>query len=188
MRGVAKMYDLVQPAMDAWAPARGRDGPRQRGPDRHVCGRLELQLHSGRRAGRARPRGGRGPGAWAVIQRRVLGAGVGWFKERLLDTVLAYLWPRMDENVSTSLGHLTKAACRTPRRGAWRGARPGHLRQPVGAGERAEAGRVGAAMDAAVQNLVAATQKPPVVDVEDAVPPRPRPPPRRLGLSASSLR
>ena len=31
------------------------------------------------------------------------------FKERLLDTVLFYVWPHMDEKVSTDLGHLIKA-------------------------------------------------------------------------------
>jgi len=47
--------------------------------------------------------------AWELIQERVVAAGVAWFKERLLDTVLFYVWPHMDEKVSTDLGHLIKA-------------------------------------------------------------------------------
>ena len=187
-RGVAKMYELVQPAMDAFERTLVGEMDLFGNGDQIVMfvERLELQWHDALAALAEHALAeDDGPGAWAVIKRRVLDAGVGWFKERLLDTVLAYLWPRMDENVSKSLNHLTKvpfcahassrrvavaldpATCvtkwspaRAPRLDAW---------EPP-------------AMAAAIQNLVAATQKPSVVDVEDAVAPAPRPLPRKIGF------
>tara|TARA_X000001036_G_scaffold424134_1_gene448869 strand:+ start:1358 stop:2566 length:1209 start_codon:yes stop_codon:yes gene_type:complete len=49
--------------------------------------------------------------AWALIQGRIMGAAElpKWYKERLENAVLTYVWPRIDENVSRASNHLTKA-------------------------------------------------------------------------------
>ena len=56
-----------------------------------------------------------GMGAWAYIKTKVLGQAkshpkaCGWFANRLDETVLAYVWPRIDINVTKGLNHLIKA-------------------------------------------------------------------------------
>tara|TARA_B100000795_G_scaffold140744_1_gene105362 strand:- start:360 stop:1553 length:1194 start_codon:yes stop_codon:yes gene_type:complete len=49
-----------------------------------------------------------GRDAWNYLKMRVMAIPLYWLKERLDDTVLAYVWPRLDANVSKSLNHLTK--------------------------------------------------------------------------------
>ena len=54
-----------------------------------------------------------GEQAWALIQDKVKsvvfkGVDCEWVLERLDCVVLAYVWPRLDENVTKALGHLTK--------------------------------------------------------------------------------
>ena len=52
-----------------------------------------------------------GEQAWALIQDKinsVVFKGAEWVLERLDCVVLAYVWPRLDENVTKTLGHLTK--------------------------------------------------------------------------------
>ena len=46
--------------------------------------------------------------AWAFLEKRVDDFGQDWVRARLDLVVLSYVWPRLDENVTRSLGHLTK--------------------------------------------------------------------------------
>ena len=56
-----------------------------------------------------------GVGAWAYIKSKVRNQATrhpkacGWFVKRLDETVLAYVWPRIDINVTKGLNHLIKA-------------------------------------------------------------------------------
>jgi len=185
-RGVARMYDLVEPAMDAFNRTLVGEMDLFGNCDQIVkfVERLELHWHEALAtlADDAVAQDD-GPQAWWFIQRRVLGAGVGWFKERLVDAVLAYLWPRMDENVSRDIGHLTKApfcAHASSRRVA---VALNRRTCPNWSPERAPTLDAWdqAGMSAALDHLVAATQAA-HGDVESAVPPSPRPPPRKLGF------
>ena len=49
-----------------------------------------------------------GTDAWLFIKKKVLDADTEWISARLDLVVLSYVWPRLDENVTRSLGHLTK--------------------------------------------------------------------------------
>ena len=49
-----------------------------------------------------------GAEAWKHVEQRIRSTNVEWMRERLDCVVLAYVWPRLDEAVSRSLGHLTK--------------------------------------------------------------------------------
>ena len=56
-----------------------------------------------------------GMAAWAYIKTKVYGhakkhsKACGWFAERLDETVLAYVWPRIDLNVTKGTNHLIKS-------------------------------------------------------------------------------
>ena len=56
-----------------------------------------------------------GMGAWAYIKTKVRGhanknpKACGWFAKRLDETVLAYVWPRIDFNVTKGTNHLIKS-------------------------------------------------------------------------------
>jgi DNA primase small subunit len=49
-----------------------------------------------------------GAGAWAHIERKVRCIDIEWVSARLDCVVLAYVWPRLDENVTRAMGHLIK--------------------------------------------------------------------------------
>ena len=49
-----------------------------------------------------------GAEAWSLIEERIQSTNVDWMLERLDCVMLAYVWPRLDEAVTRSLGHLTK--------------------------------------------------------------------------------
>ena len=110
-RGIAKMYNLTDAAMKAFSNTLVGEMGLFESLDQRVqfVARLELKHASLATLADDVIDEETGAGAWELIRSRVLTAGVGWFKERLLDTVLAYVWPRMDENVSTSVNHLIKA-------------------------------------------------------------------------------
>ena len=110
-RGIAKMYDLVDPAMAAFSNTLVGEMDLFDSLDQRVqfVERLELKHASLTTLVDDVIDQETGAGAWELIRSRVLTAGVSWFKERLLDTVLAYVWPRMDENVTTIINHLIKA-------------------------------------------------------------------------------
>jgi len=50
-----------------------------------------------------------GSDAWAHIEDRIRSTGLEWMCERLDCVVLAHVWPRLDEAVTRSTAHLTKA-------------------------------------------------------------------------------
>jgi DNA primase small subunit len=50
-----------------------------------------------------------GAEAWKHVEERIRSTNVEWMRERLDCVVLAYVWPRLDEAVTRSLDHLTKA-------------------------------------------------------------------------------
>lgn len=112
VRNLAKMYGLLEPSMDAFTHT--------------LVGKMDLFGDIDQRVQFVKKLDLRhnalnsleqdvmeddltGPAAWELIQKRVEHAGVAWFKERLMDTVLFYVWPHMDEKVSTDIGHLIKA-------------------------------------------------------------------------------
>jgi len=49
-----------------------------------------------------------GAEVWKHVEERIRSTNVEWMRERLDCVVLAYVWPRLDEAVTRSLGHLTK--------------------------------------------------------------------------------
>jgi len=110
-RGIATIYNLADAAMEAFSNTLVGEMGLFESLDQRVqfVERLELKHASLTTLVDDVIDQETGAGAWELIRSRVLTAGVSWFKERLLDTVLAYVWPRMDENVSTSVNHLIKA-------------------------------------------------------------------------------
>jgi DNA primase small subunit len=50
-----------------------------------------------------------GVAAWARVQLKVRDTGQQWIQAKLDEVVLAYVWPRIDENVSLHRNHLLKA-------------------------------------------------------------------------------
>ena len=112
VRNIAKMYGLVDRVMHAFTHTLVGTMDLFGDMDQRVQFAQKLELHHD--SLRSLPQDVMeddltGPAAWELIQQRVAAAGVAWFKERLLDTVLFYVWPHMDEKVSTDLGHLIKA-------------------------------------------------------------------------------
>lgn len=49
-----------------------------------------------------------GEEAWEFIRQKVYSCGAAWMAQRLDAVVLAYVWPRLDYQVTADLGHLTK--------------------------------------------------------------------------------
>jgi len=49
-----------------------------------------------------------GADVWKHVEERIRSTEEEWMRERLDCVVLAYVWPRLDEAVTRSLGHLTK--------------------------------------------------------------------------------
>ena len=47
--------------------------------------------------------------AWKYLQSKLASAPCAWMRERLDETVLAYVWPRIDANVTNHTNHLLKA-------------------------------------------------------------------------------
>ena len=130
-----------------------------------------------------------GPDAWALIRTRVLSAGVSWFEERLHETVLAYLWPRMDEKVSTSLNHCIKApfcAHASSRRVAIALPKASYTNWDPANAPSLDAWNKDAwqrAQEALAPRSTPEPEEEAVEDMEDVVPrsvPRPLPPPRKL--------
>lgn len=132
-----------------------------------------------------------GEQAWKLIQDKVKsvvfkGVDCEWVLERLDCVVLAYVWPRLDENVTRTLGHLTKVpfschaasgrvagAMRTDSRSLFK-YRPGRDAPSINDWDDAR-------MEAAVALFRADAPSVDVdMDVEDVAGP-PRPPPRELG-------
>lgn len=50
-----------------------------------------------------------GVAAWECVQAKVGATGQQWIRDKLNEVVLAYVWPRIDENVSLHRNHLLKA-------------------------------------------------------------------------------
>ena len=107
---------------------------------------------------------------------------------RLQDVVLFYVWPRMDEKVTTDVGHLVKApfcAHAKTRRIAVPLGKDEYMKwDPAKAPSLDEWDQV--PMDAGLA-LMAVPEPPPppeteMPDVEEAVAPAPRPLPRKIGF------
>ena len=49
-----------------------------------------------------------GAAAWERVQAKVKATGQEWIQDKLNEVVLAYVWPRIDENVSLHRNHLLK--------------------------------------------------------------------------------
>lgn len=184
VRGLAKMYDLLKPAMDAFKRTLVGEMDLFGDSDQIVqfVERLELRHHTLDTLAEDAIEQDDGPAAWELIRERVLSAGVAWFRERLHDTVLAYVWPRMDENVSTSLGHLIKvpfcAHAKSRRVAVALNSKTYINWCPSRAPSLDEWDQD--AMDAALANFELPTSD---ADLEDAVAaPAPRPPPRKVGF------
>ena len=135
-----------------------------------------------------------GPAAWELVRERVASAGVGWFVHRLQDVVLFYVWPRMDEKVTTDVGHLVKApfcAHAKTRRIAVPLGKDEYMKwHPAKAPSLDKWDQV--PMDAGLA-LMAVPEPPPppppppppeteMPDVEELVAPAPRPLPRKIGF------
>lgn len=50
-----------------------------------------------------------GVAAWELVKAKVKATGQGWIQDKLDEVVLAYVWPRIDENVSLHRNHLLKS-------------------------------------------------------------------------------
>lgn len=179
-RGVAVMYGLIKPAMAAFTRTLVGEMDLFGNCDAILkfVARLELRHASLATLDEDAMGQDSGPEAWALIQSRVRAAGADWIMERLENAVLAYVWPRMDENVSKSINHLIKAPfCAHAKSKRIAVA----LNASHAAWNPASAPMLNAwnqtALDDAVSNFVTTPET--SADIEALVAP-PRPPPRKL--------
>ena len=112
LRSLVDMYELMPFAMKAfehgWVDEMDFFDSLQNIAD--FVEMLDLNHHTLRRLAEDAGEAPSSFAAWALIKSRVCAPDVPrWFKERLQNVVLTYVWPRMDENVSRKTNHLTKA-------------------------------------------------------------------------------